>query len=478
MISIAGQPILNAAQMQAAENAAAPDPAALYTLMERAGSGVADAVRRVAAGAPVLILCGPGNNGGDGYVAARVLRAGGVTVRVAASGPPRTDLARRAAAAWSETCEPLDSAEPEPILVDALFGVGSLRPIDWDIMEPFSDLAEAARYHVAVDLPSGLDADGGFYHLAPGVDSPAPDLTLALGALKPSHVLPSAPLNCGQVRLIDIGLDLWRAPIRVIDKPDVPSVDGDTHKYSRGMVAVVAGEMPGAAILAAQAAQRAGAGYVLVLGEADGGPASIVHRPFSAEALRDERIGAIVIGPGLGRSDAAAQRLRDVLSSMGRSTIVLDADALALYEPQARAEHHRPIILTPHRGELRALIKRLKIEEDGQTDRFNASLRLPHALAPNCYSTLVDKGSTTVITSHNGVRVAPRGSPWLSTAGTGDVLAGAIGAMAAAYGGKGKSMLDAAAAGVWLHAEAARSLGKSFIADDLAIALSAARATL
>jgi hydroxyethylthiazole kinase-like uncharacterized protein yjeF len=477
VIPIAGQAILTAAQMRAAEAAAASNGEALYALMERAGAGVADAVRRVAAGSPVLVLCGPGNNGGDGYVAARVLQSQGVSVRVAASGPPKTDLARRAAEAWNGSCESLDDAEPAPILVDALFGAGPLRPISAGLCEEFSYFSRRARYRVAVDLPSGLDADTGDSLMEKARSDPEADLTLATGALKPAHVLPSAPARCGEVRVIDIGLDLARAPMRVVGRPDIPQPTSDTHKYSRGMVAVIAGEMPGAAILAATAAQRAGAGYVAVFGEAGGGPAALVHRPFSVAALGDERIGAIVVGPGLGRSEAAKERLAQVLAVSTFASLVMDADALALFDPEALADRRGAVIITPHFGELWALKKRLGIRHVEGVDRFTASFALGAAL-PGVYLTLVDKGATTVVTSHQGVRVAPRGSSWLSTAGTGDVLAGAIGAMAAAYSQRGRSALDAAAAGVWLHAEAARKLGSNFIADDLAMALSAARASL
>ena len=482
MRPIDGQPILTAAQMRAAEVKAAPDPESLYLLMERAGAGVADVIRRVAAGAHVLVLCGPGNNGGDGYVAARVLREQGVPVRVAASGPPRTDLAKRAHASWGAAVEPLDDdvgepVRPAPILVDALFGTGSIRPIGWDIMEPFGKLAEAARLLIAVDLPSGLDANGYGYFLEPFVTSPSPQLTLALGALKPAHTNPSAILNCGEVRLIDLGLDLKNPLIRTVQRPQIGVLHHQLNKYSRGMVAVIAGEMPGAAILAATAAQRAGAGYVALFGEASGGPASLVHRPLTEAALLDERIDVIVIGPGLGRSDWARQWTTWLVEKT-RTTLVIDADALALFDPRHLRIRSGPVFLTPHAGEMLAMEKRLGIELDWEVDRFTRSMMLHQTIAPNGHFVLIEKGSTTVMTSHHGVRVSPRGDPWLSTAGTGDVLAGVVAAMAAAYGKVGGSILDAAEAAVWLHGQAARIAGPGFIADDLAFALSSARGSL
>ena len=488
MTPIDGQPILTAAQMREAEAAAAPDGEALYGLMERAGAGVADAVRRVAAGAPVLVLCGPGNNGGDGYVAARVLREQGIEVRVAALTPPRTALARRAAKGWNgpvahyTTGDQTDRRRPAwdrrpppaaPILVDALFGTGGREDY---AREPWlakvRPLFEKARYKIAVDLPLGLSAAG---QSAPPIEFANAQLTLAIGALKPIHVLAETRAACGQVRIVDLGLDLAEARVRVIERPPARPPGIETHKYTRGMVGVVAGAMPGAARLAATAAARAGAGYVAIYGDAPGGPAALVHRELDEAALSDERLDAVVIGPGLGRDERARHWLEWLIRKTDHH-LVIDGDALRLLDPEW-LDYRTSVVLTPHAGEHRALIAHLGRRLVVKGDPFGTSTAQIKALAHGAH-VMVAKGSTTVIADYATAIVAPGGNPWLSTAGTGDVLAGAIGAMVASRRHQPWPLAEAAAAGVWLHSEAARRLGAGFIADDLARELSAARAGL
>jgi hydroxyethylthiazole kinase-like uncharacterized protein yjeF len=454
MIPVEGQPILTAAEMRAAEEHAAPTPDAMYALMERAGAGVAEAVRRLAAGAEVLVLCGPGNNGGDGYVAATALASNGHPVRVAATGEPRTDSARRARAAWTGPVVPLDRAAPAPILVDALFGTGLTRPLDRAVTGPLNNLTEVARLRIAVDLPSGVASDDGAVPSEP----PRFDLTLALGALKPAHLLQPAARHAGQVRLLDIGVPV-ASRVAALARPMLPEPGPDAHKFTRGLVAVVSGAMPGAAALAAEAASRAGAGYVLLLGDAAAGPHAIVRRHWSTDALADPHIGAVVIGPGLGRDEAARDRFAVAYNS--DHPLVIDGDALRLLDPdRARTA---PTILTPHAGEFDHLFGP---GEGGKIARTQAAARRSGAV-------VVFKGADTVVAAPDG-RAVVAGSPshWLSTAGTGDVLAGSCGAMLAS----GLDPFDAATAAVWLHGEAARRLGPAFLADDLARALSAARA--
>lgn len=472
MERVEGQPILTAAEMRSAEAAAAPDEDSLYALMERAGAAVADAVHRVAAGAPIQVLCGPGNNGGDGYVAARILAANGADVRVVASAVQQTALAQRARASWPGEVVQLDFASSAPVMVDALFGTGLSRDLARESQQGLTKALGASRYRVAVDLPSGLDADsGGWWRHVPE-DEPAYDLTLALGALKPAHVEPSAVTRLGEVRVAGLGLDLARWPVRIAGRPDVPSPTPESHKYRRGMVGVVAGEMPGAAQLAATAAARAGAGYVVVFGGQGGGPASLVHRPLDEAAFRDERLGCVVIGPGLGRS-AAAKRWVDHLVGETRIPLVLDADALHLVDPLQLKQRFAPTVLTPHAGELAALRERCGFKPVGAGAIARAKADV--AALGNGSTTLVAKGFTTLVARDERVTVHSGASTWLSTAGTGDVLAGAIGAMVALYLGGGRDLHDAVSTGVWLHGAAARQLGASFIADDLAMALSGAR---
>ena len=463
MTPLAGQPILTAAAMRAAEEAAIARGATVDSLMARAGAEVAAVVRRLAAGAPVLVLCGPGNNGGDGYVVATELMAAGHPVRVAASGEPRTEAARKARLGWSGPVESLEAAAPALILVDALFGTGLSRALDWRVVNALRRLREGARLAIAVDLPSGVGTDDG----ALLSFCAAFDITLALGAAKPAHLLQPAAGCCGKVRILDIGIDV-NSDDYVLETPWCLSSPGpNAHKYSRGMVAIVAGAMPGAAELAAEAALRVGAGYVLLLGsDAQGPPHAVVRRPWTPEALDDPRIGTVLIGPGLGRDESAKAKLDRVLASDHH--LVIDGDALHLLGEGRMDKLARPgrdVVLTPHAGEFAALFGK---PAGSKIDAARASARQSGAY-------VVFKGADTVIASPDGETItAETSSDWLSTAGTGDVLAGAIAASMLSYTRPAPAIGDA----VWLHAEAARRLGPAFIADDLAHALTAARASV
>nr|WP_276208920.1 NAD(P)H-hydrate dehydratase [Sphingomonas yabuuchiae] len=452
-------PVLTAAEMHAAEQAAMVGEVTEATLMDRAGSAIAQAVARLAAGREILVLCGPGNNGGDGYIAAAALKRQGLAVRVAASDAPRSTGACRAAAIWGGAVEALDRAEPAPVFVDAIFGTGLSRSPSDEIQNALARLAEAAWLRIAVDLPTGVAMDNG---KALG-KVPRFDVTLALGAVKPSHLLQPAASLMGQVRLLDIGV-ATRSHARTLTRWHLPEPDANSHKYSRGMVAVIAGSMSGASELTALAALRAGAGYVLHLASAgvsgSAAPHAVVRRDYTADALDEDRIGAVVIGPGLGRDADASARLEAALS--GGRPLIIDGDALRLVELGTLAKHKAPKILTPHGGEFTHLFGEVT------DDKLSATRRA----ARQSGAVVVHKGADTVIAAPDGQAIlCPEASPWLSTAGTGDVLAGAIGAMLAA----GLEPLAAAEAGVWLHAQAARRLGKAFIADDLADALSAVR---
>lgn len=466
MTPLDGLPILSAAAMRAAEDRAIAAGTNVDALMARAGKGVAEWVDRVAGGREVLILCGPGNNGGDGYVAAARLRALGHKVRVAAIGPPNSEAATRAREGWAGAVDDVMTSPPAPILVDALFGTGLSRPPDTALADRLRTLVAAAWLAIAVDLPSGVATDDG---RELGGDVPAFDLTLALGALKPAHLLQPAAQRCGAVRVVDIGLGkaIGEVADRVIAIPDLRAPGPQDYKYSRGLVGVVAGAMPGAAALATIAALHAGAGYALLIGDAAPElPHAVVCKPWSddlAALLGERATGALVIGPGLGRDGEAARRLDIAIGTA--IPLVVDGDALHLLGQDhfaAFAERTAPVILTPHAGEFQALFGGWQ----------GSKLEAARAAARRCRATVVFKGSDTVIARTDGTAsLALPGDPWLSTAGTGDVLAGAIGAMMAA------GVDDPAAAGVWLHGEAARLLPKPFLADDLAMALGSARRT-
>ncbi len=451
-----GAPVLTAAAMRAAEERAIAAGSSVTELMERAGTGVAEWVHRLAAGSAVLILCGPGNNGGDGYVAARVLASRGVPVRVAALDEPRTEAAAAARAAWGGAVEALSGVtEAAPVLVDALFGTGLTRALDPALAETVKALVAKAGLSIAVDLPSGAETDGGGDF---GAALAAFDVTLALGALKPAHLLQPVAQLCGAVRLVEIGLGESGAQVRTLVRPRITVPGADAHKYSRGMVAVVSGPMHGASELAARAAYRAGAGYVLLLtGGLPNPPHAIVRQRWSAEALDDQRIGAVVIGPGLGRDDRAREKLDAALAS--DRPLVIDGDALHLLDLNTLRNRAAPTVLTPHAGEFDALFG---AGQGSKIERAQDAARRSDAV-------VVFKGADTVIAAPDGcANVAPLGNPWLSVAGTGDVLAGAIAAMLA---NRRWDSLGAASDGVWLHGEAARILDRCFLADELADAL-------
>ncbi|HEY0270924.1 MAG TPA: NAD(P)H-hydrate dehydratase [Sphingomonas sp.] len=456
-IEDAGRPILTAAETRAAEAALFAQGISVGALMGRAGRAVADIVWGRFGPVPALIVCGPGNNGGDGYVVAHRLAERGVAVRVAASGPPRTDAARAARDRWLGPVEALAEAEPAPLFFDALFGTGLSRPLDEAMLAPARRLAAAARHRVAVDLPSGLATDDG----AVLSDLPA-DLTVSLGALKRAHRLMPGMALCGETVVADIGLSA-ASDVREIARPRIAGPGFEANKYSRGKVVVVAGAMPGAALLASLSAQRAGAGYVELLGAGgDAPPHALVRRAWDDSALEDKRIGAIVIGPGLGTGDEARRRLDLALS--GDRPLVLDADALTLLAKSGLdrlASRKAPIVLTPHMGEYARLFG----------DVAGTMLDKARAGARRAGAVLLLKGAATVVAHPDGrAAINPPAPAWLASAGTGDVLSGLLGALLA----QGRDPFAAARAAAWLHAEAGRRAGPLLIADDVIVHLRAA----
>ena len=252
-------PILTAVEMLAAERSAMAQGETVETLMERAGRAVAEAVWRFGGGRPVLILCGPGNNGGDGYVAARYLAKRGVDVRVAAFGLPGTDASRAAREAWAGPVAALEDTDDAPVLVDALFGTGLTRPLGDTLAQNLARLTERRPFTVAVDVPSGVGSDNGV-----NLGAVPAHLTIALGALKPAHVLQPAAALCGIVKVADIGVTA-EGKISLLTRPHIQEPGPESHKYRRGLVGIVGGEMPGAGALSALAAIRI-AGYALASG--------------------------------------------------------------------------------------------------------------------------------------------------------------------------------------------------------------------
>lgn len=366
----------------------------------------------------------------------------------------------RARAGWGGPVEGIEDAAPAGVVIDAILGIGMERPLAATWNDALARMRNAARFMIAVDVPTGVDSDVGT--VPPWLCNASVDLTLALGAVKPAHLLQPSAARCGVVRLVDLGLVPQSVDVRVAGRPTLPEPGPQSHKYSRGMVAIVTGGMAGAARLAGEAALRSGAGYVAHYGDTgQGGPAAIVHRDYDPARLDDPRIGAIVVGPGLGRDDRARAKVAAVLEKP--RPLLVDGDALHLVTVDALRARAAPTILTPHAGEFRALFG-----EDAGTTIARA-----RAAAVRSGCIVVLKGPTTVVADAAGAVVTPPGNPWLSTAGTGDLLAGAI---AAQLAHPDADAFAAATAGVWLHGRAARIAGRSFIADDLARALTRARA--
>ena len=351
-------------------------------------------------------------------------------------------------------------------MVDCLFGYG----LDRRVESPFADLLEELgrndSFRIAVDVPSAIASDSGEV-LGPLADY---DLTLALGAWKRAHFMMPALARMGEKRLVPIGLDIEPSDCVLSTRPHFAAPEPDSHKYRRGLLAIVAGKMPGAPLLSAKATMRSGAGYVKLLSDHShpDAPAELVVEDDPLDrALADERIDAILIGPGLGRDEAASQRLSEALAA-GRPT-VLDADALHLLTPDLLDTRGKtPLIMTPHEGELSNLCKSFGVESANKLDTASR-------LAQTSDTVILAKGADTVLASAEGqTMVFPRGSSWLSTAGTGDVLAGLVASRLAHHG----DALRAAEEGVWLHHEAARLAGPGFTAGDLADAARTAMAQL
>lgn len=435
-------PIVTPAQMRAAEQAVFASGVSQDMLMERAGIAVAEQVARLAAGRRILVLAGPGNNGGDAFVVARWLGERGHDVIVAELPGNPGGAAERMRDRWTGEIVALADARPRPVLVDGLFGIGINRPLEGHVLATLSRLTDAAELTIAIDVPSAI--------VTP--DGPAVRVTIALGALKSAHASGVGVARCGHVLLADIGVPV-ASDWRTIARPSLPAPQADAHKYSRGMVGVIAGDMPGAARLAARAAMPL-AGYVVLAG-VDGGPDALVHR--GAEDLYDDaRVGALLVGPGLGRGGSA---ILDRAVASDRP-LVLDGDALSILSEHAVArlsQRSAPTVLTPHSGEFARMFG------EGGDDKIERTVAA--ASASRCV--IVHKGADTVIAWPDGRVLVEAAAPsWLASAGTGDVLAGLVAARLA-----GGGTADEA---VWLHARAAEIAGPALIADDLIAAIPAA----
>jgi hydroxyethylthiazole kinase-like uncharacterized protein yjeF len=445
--------VLTVAQMRAAEEMLIAGGETVDSLMQVAGKGAAEWVWRIAAGRSVTVLCGPGNNGGDGYVIAETLRARGLPVTVVAPIEPKTDAARRARAAYRGA---FAESAGGGVFVDCLFGSGLTRSLGADLAGLLRDLARDHHHRIAFDVPSGVDSDSGALL---DDDLPSYHLTVTLGAWKYAHGLMPAMATMGERRLVPIGVGAVEGATTMLPRPHFTAPAPDAYKYARGLVLVVGGGMAGASTLACEAALRAGAGAVRLASIHPHPPVSpdvILKDQAIEELVQDERTDAVLVGPGLGLDETAKGRLATVLGA--DLPTVADADALTLFTPELLTGRSAPLILTPHAGELARLLKSFAVAAEGK-------IAQAAALAAATGAMVVAKGPDTVIAAPDGRMVlAPSSTSWLAIAGTGDVLAGAAASRLAAS----RDPFAAACEAVWLHGEAARLCGPAFLASDLA----------
>ena len=459
-----GAAVLTPDAMRAAEVAAIAAGTPALRLMERAAAAAALAIERFAPAQRVLVLCGPGNNGGDGYAIAALLQARGRSVRVAACGPARGEPAATMAGRWGGPVEPLETAAPAPLIIDALFGTGLQRPLSAPVQAALDRLRGCGATVIAIDTPSGIDALTG---ACLGRPLPA-DMTICFGAMKRGLALGAGRSFSGRIVVADIGVPLPDDGAHLVPPPRRAPLPEGIHKYRRGAVLAIEGaaERGGAAQLTALAALRAGAGVVTMIGAGATQPAAAIMRRSDAQGtalLGDRRLGAIAIGPGL----VADQRGRDWMVRLlaGDVPLVIDAGAFAALPSTGFAEAQAPRVLTPHDGEFARLFGAIG------PDRVGAAA----AAAVTSGGIIVLKGAETIIAAPDGrIGINQHATPWLATAGSGDVLTGIIAALLA----QGMAPFDAARAGVWLHGDAGLRGGPGLIADDLPGLLPAVLAAL
>lgn len=462
-------------------------------LMERAGAAVARAAaRRCPPAGHVVVLCGPGNNGGDGFVAACLLAGQGYHVRLALLGE-RTALRGDAAVMaerWAGSVLPAGEAPlAADLIIDALYGAGLARDLDGESRMLVERVNASGVPVIAVDLPSGIDGATGAVR---GAAISASE-SVTFFRRKPGHLLLPGRTHCGKVTVAQIGIEptvletiapqafenvpaVWQAAF------PVPRIDG--HKYDRGHLVAVSGpaQATGATRLAARGAIRAGAGLVTVACPADALPihaanlSAVMVRPVDDAAalsalLGDRRHSTVILGPGAG----VGQGTREKLKVASDRRLVLDADLITSFKGEALAlaeiiAESPAVIATPHDGEFARLFA-------NEPDVLNAPSKLARARAGAALlgAVIVLKGPDTVVAAPDGrAAIASNAPPWLATAGAGDVLAGIAGGLLS----QGMPAFEAASAAVWLHGEAARHAGPGLVADDLTDALRLVYASL
>ena len=478
--------VLTTAEMERADRLTIAAGTPGFALMLSAGQAVAEAASDIVEAGPILVVCGPGNNGGDGFVAAAELAAQGrdVSVILMCERDQLQGDAASAARGWKHPVLPFNpQAIGKPaLIIDALFGAGLSRTITGEAQDMIAAINSSGTPVLAVDLPSGVNGTNGAIM---GIAVKATE-TVTFFRKKPAHLLLPGRIQCGRVRLADIGIDervldeirpltsentplFWRKSF------PVPRIDG--HKYVRGHVLAVSGGIgtTGAARMTARGALRAGAGLVTLATPRDAlavnaaALTAVMVRAVDtaiefAEELNDRRFNAVAIGPGAGISDRTRDFVHTALSA--ERHLVLDADALTsfadapdrLFE-QIKAAADPQIVLTPHEGEFPRLFSDISNKHPGRS-----KLERVRAAAERSGAVVLLKGPDTVVASPDGrATIAANAPPWLATAGAGDVLAGMIAGMLA----QGVPAFEAASIGVWMHGEAAREAGPGLIAEDL-----------
>ncbi len=470
-------------EMARADHLAADSGIPSLSLMDTAGRGVAREARAMlGSGRRVVVLCGPGNNGGDGFVAARYLRQGGADVHVSLVGPVENLKGDAAAMAqrWGRDVSPLSvsAIDGADVVVDALFGAGLARPITGTAADVIQALNAARIPVLSVDVPSGLDGTTG-QPTGPVVEA---NRTVTFFRRKPGHLLMPGRALCGPVIVDDIGI-----PDTVLDAigaktwANAPGLWGAEfpwpqlagHKYSRGHTLVVSGPAAhtGAARLGARAALRVGAGLVTLASPADALAINAAHLtavmllPLDgadglSRILADKRKNAALLGPALGVGEQTRKLVHAALAS--GAAVVLDADAITSFADAPddlfaaiASLPGRPVVLTPHDGEFGRLF--------GKSDA-GSKLQRARQAARRSGAIVVLKGPDTVIAAPDGrAAVNANAPPWLATAGAGDVLSGFIAGLLA----QGMPGWQAACTAVWLHGAAASAFGPGLIAEDI-----------
>ena len=477
--------LLTPAEMTRCDAAAAASGLDSFGLMERAGQAVAaSALRHFGDIARFAVLCGPGNNGGDGYVAARALAASGCKVDVFHLGEPgqMKGDARTARALCSLPSAPLVDYVPRPgdLVIDALFGAGLARAVPAQVIAVIAAVRAAGVPVLAVDLPSGLCGERGI----PLGAAFAATRTVTFMTRKPGHVLLPGRSLCGALEVFDIGI-----PHRLVEKAwdgkpwvndpgrwvaVMPREGADSHKFKRGHLVVFSGSAThtGAARLAAQAGFRAGAGLVTVAAPCDAlavnatSLTAVMLREIEdgeqlAEWLEDTRLSTFVLGPAFGIGEKA----RDFVKLLAQRSLVLDADGISAFRDDPTqlfslfAGGETRLVLTPHEGEFARLFP------DIAADETLGKVAKARGAAARAHGVVIYKGADTVIAAPDGrAAINTTAPPWLATAGSGDVLAGITGGLLA----QGVPAFEAACAAVFLHGETADLLGRGMTAEDLA----------